>query len=506
VRWEAFALYPELEIDSIIGSGGARDSFFRAKTSYELWVRFPAPLHAGQADSIRVAYHGKLIVTGSLMEQFNPWLTDPRRRGPQPDLDSWFFIKSTAFWFPRHRPWQASDVQLTFHTPKEYLFACIGRLVDSRVTGDVRTTHWVTERPADQVSFSIGMFKEFEIKDARIPPVTVHVNTDAHAQLNRYVIQPRNPEEWVGGDVASSLAFFTQAFGPPLFSRYYATEIPYGHGQAFPGLIHLSWWTFQSVDETGASQIFRAHEMAHQWWGIGVEPAGYRDRWLSEGFSDFAGLWYMQRVLKDNEKFFRQLDEWRKEIRARREQAPPIAVGARALETSTPEDYQTIVYTKGAWVLQMLRNLMLDLRTMNEDAFNATMRDFYTQYRGRTATTQNFQRIVEQHVGGSMAWFFNQWVYGTALPTYVFSWKADPAPDGQVSLRLRVRQENVPDDFVMPVPLLMEFADGSHALVRVTVRGPTTEKVLRVPAAPKTVELNALHSVLAEVRTEGWQN
>jgi hypothetical protein len=504
VRWELFYLYSDLDVDSILQGAGARDTFFRPRNSTALWVRFAAPLRAGQADSIRIAYHGKLIVLGSLMEQFIPELTDPRLRGVNLATDSWFFIKSTALWFPRQRAFHPSDVRLTFHTPRQYQFASIGRLVDSQVVADVRTTHWVTERPTNQVSFSIGRFKDFEIHDPRIPPVMVHVNAEAHARLDRLVLQPRDPEQLVGADVANSLAFFTQTFGPPLFARYYATEIPYGHGQAFPGLIHLSWFTFQSVDESGFNQLFRAHEMAHQWWGIGVEPAGERDTWLSEGFSDFSGLLYMQRILKDNEKFFHQLDEWRKAIRARRDDAPPIALGRRALEGSNPQDYQTIVYNKGAWVLQMLRNMMLDLRTMNEDAFNATMHDFYQQYRGRRATTQNFQRVVERHAGGSMDWFFNQWVYGTAVPTYVLSWKAELGADNRYTLRIRVRQENVPEDFMMPVPLNIEFVDGTHALVRVAVRGPLTDKELRVPAKPKRLELNALSSVLADVRTEEW--
>jgi peptidase M1-like protein len=504
VRWELFYLYPDLEVDSILQAPGVRDTFFRTRNSAALWVRFAAPLRAGQADSIRIAYHGKLIVLGSLMEQFIPELTDPRLRSVNLATDSWFFIKSTALWFPRQRAFHSSDVRLTFHTPRQYQLASIGRLVDSQVVADVRTTHWVAERPTNQVSFSIGRFKDFEIHDPRIPPVLVHVNAEAHARLNRLVPQPRDPEELVGADVANSLAFFTQTFGPPLFARYYATEIPYGHGQAFPGLIHLSWFTFQSVDESGFNQLFRAHEMAHQWWGIGVEPAGERDTWLSEGFADFAGLLYMQRILKDNKKFFHQLDEWRKAIRARREDAPPIALGHRALEGSAPQDFQTIVYDKGAWVLQMLRNMMLDLRTMNEDAFNAMMQDFYRQYRGGRATTQDFQRVVERHVGGQMGWFFNQWVYGTALPTYVLSWKAEPGPDNRYILRVRVRQENVPEDFMMPVPLNIEFSDGTHALVRLPVRGPLTDKELRVPAEPKRLELNALYSVLADVRTEHW--
>jgi aminopeptidase N len=314
----------------------------------------------------------------------------------------------------------------------------------------------------------------------------------------------RKPQEQVGADVANSLAFFANVFGRPPFAHYYATEIPYWHGQAFPGLIHLSWWTFQDNDQSGEQETFRAHEMAHQWWGIAVEPADYRDAWLAEGFATFSGLWYMQLILRDNDKYFRHLRDWRRSIRAERDDAPPIALGSRALERD-PAQYDLIVYRKGAWVLHMLRNLMLDLRTMDDARFTAMMRDFYESYRGRRASTRDFQRVVERHIGGSMDWFFDEWVYGTAIPTYTLSWRAEPGSESRYLLRLRIRQEDVPEGFGMLVPLLIEFADGGQALVRVTVRGPLTETQVRLPGEPKRVQLNPLESVLAEVQEEGWR-
>jgi hypothetical protein len=504
-RWAKFYLFRDMNVDSILDGDGSRDSLFRPKSTFALWVRFSHPLHAGQTDSLRFAYHGTLLAFGSMIQQFAPDFTSPWSREAPPAMDTWFYIKSTGNWFPRYGNEDASDVSLTFHTPTKYQFASIGRLVDSTVVGDVRTTHWVTELPTDQVSFNIGAFKEFQVTDPRIPPVTVQVNAVAHERLNLLLPQPKDPEQMVGTDVVNSLSFFSRVYGKPLFSHYYATEIPYFHGQAFPGLIHLSWVTYQSSDESGAEEIFRAHEMAHQWWGIGVEPAGYRDTWLSEGFADFSGLWYMQMIIKDNQKFFHQLDEWKKAIRARRGDAPPIGFGTRVGDALHPEDYQTIIYSKGAWVLQMIRNLMLDLRTMSEDAFTATMQDFYTQYRGKRASTRDFQRVVEKHMGSSMGWFFDEWINGRDMPTYTLSWKAEPTPDHAYILHLRVRQEDVPNNFMMPVPLLIQFADNSHALVRVNVRGPVTEGQLKVPAEPTQLELNPLASVLADVKTEGWR-
>src|SRR5262249_47015685 len=148
--------------------------------------------------------------------QFAPELTSPWSREAPPALDSWMFIKSTGVWFPRYGNADATDVTLTFHTPTKYQFATIGKLVDSRVDGDVRTTHWVSELPTDHVSFNIGAFKEFQVTDPRIPPVTVQVNAVAHERLNLMLPQPKDPEQMVGADVVNSLSYFSRVFGQPL--------------------------------------------------------------------------------------------------------------------------------------------------------------------------------------------------------------------------------------------------------------------------------------------------
>ena len=72
-------------------------------------------------------------------------------------------------------------------------------------------------------------------------------------------------------------------------------------------MVSLSWVTFQNTSDAGDDELFRAHEVAHQWWGIGVDFESYHDQWLSEGFANFSGLWYMQTVRHDNRKYFDML-------------------------------------------------------------------------------------------------------------------------------------------------------------------------------------------------------
>jgi aminopeptidase N len=153
----------------------------------------------------------------------------------------------------------------------------------------------------------------------------------------------------------------------------------------------------------------------------------------------------------------------------------------------------------------MLRTLMFDLQTRKDDRFTAMMRDFHESYRGRTASTQEFQQLVERHAGGPMGWFFDQWVRGMDLPTYRVAWKNEPADGGRYRIRLRVIQEHVPPDFRAPVLVSADVGNNRFANFRVDVHGGQTEYLSPLlPAEAKRITFNELHSVLGDVKMEGW--
>src|SRR5262249_27129498 len=151
--------------------------------------------------------------------------------------------------------------------------------------------------------------------------------------------------------------------------------------------------------------------------------------------------------------------------------------------------------------------LMLDLKTMNEDRFTETMRDFYRLYGGKRASTEDFRKVVELHAGTDMGWFFSQWVYGVATPTYRVSYRTDRTDDGQYRVKLRVLQDNVPDDFQMYVPVTLDLGKDRTARLRVRVRGAKTEIDLPpMPAEPKNVRFNDLEAVLGDVKMVDWKD
>lgn len=66
---------------------------------------------------------------------------------------------------------------------------------------------------------------------------------------------------------------------------------------------------------------------------------------------------------------------------------------------------------------------------------------------------------------GKMDWFFNEYVYGTALPDYQFSATFDKGANGEPVFSYQLKQSAVSDDFLMLVPIYMELADGRVAFL-----------------------------------------
>ena len=210
------------------------------------------------------------------------------------------------------------------------------------------------------------------------------ISEDAHRELARelarqgvILAQQSHMRENVAADVSRSLMLFAHLFGASDYAHFYVTEIPYGEGVSFPGVIDLSWSTFRkNTTLDGFDEFFRAHEVAHQWWGIGVRPVSYRDAWLSEGLATFSALWYLQSERKHNDEYFKFLDLYRADIKSDRDDAGPIWIGYRNATPTVRRGYDVMIYEKGASVSHMLRILMLDLSTMQEDRFTETMRGF----------------------------------------------------------------------------------------------------------------------------------
>ena len=245
------------------------------------------------------------------------------------------------------------------------------------------------------------------------------------------------------------------------------------------------------------------HEISHQWWGHMVGWKTYHDQWLSEGFAEFSAGLYIRASEPKNFKAF--WDERRKWLLSKNSAGHRIVdVGPISLAYQTNSyleggNSRWLIYGKGAYVLEMLRTMMEDTRSPNPDGrFITMMRDFVSTYAAKNASTEDFQRIVEKHFGAPMDWFFNEWVYGTEVPHYDFSYDLKDAGDGKTLLHFTLRQSGVSETFFMKVPFYVHFQQKVMRVGFIQVKGSTAfSGDVKLPFRPEKVTIDDYHTILS---------
>ena len=466
---------------------------------YEPWitVALPREVSSGERFILEVAYEGELL--------------EYLREGDN------YILKDTTYWMPRHINNRRTRMSLTYRIPDNRRIASGTTRVEEHVEDGTRVERWVSEEPVLGMSFNYGQFEVTEVTLEGLPPIAVY------ADEHHTGFAPGNREKTMD-DLSGALRTYSDYFGPYPFDSLLVTETPTTRGQAFPGLVLLSFQAFGQM-YTGEAEVFRAHEVAHQWWGAAVDWYDYRDQWLSEGFAEYSAALYTATGLQAEDEFLEMLDAWHLDIlaevsvgqglglrhygflpelirRSDGHESGPLVVGSRLVTADSPVDYRLLIYEKGAFVLHMLRMMMIDLETGDDTPFRELMRGFVADHLHAVASTRSFEVAVSDAFGEPMDWFFDQWVYGTDVPTYRPDLDVTETidQDDPFVLHGTIRQEGVPSDFRMPVPIVVRF-DGRPPLVqRVWVEGESVEVEIPLPAEPQDVEFNYHYGVLARVR------
>ncbi|MCC6350452.1 MAG: hypothetical protein IT347_12765 [Candidatus Eisenbacteria bacterium] len=487
--WIGLRFPPELKLDRV-SLGGREQAFFQEAENPMVWVRLDRAIEPGAADTLKVRYHGLMF----------------ERRG------DWIYHRFPSSWYPE--PWYGSLAtwDLTFHHPRELQVIGSGEKTGDREDRGIRHSTWRTRHPAASASFDVSFLRGIRVVSDSLPPLTVWLrHVERAGQVEDATLAglrgSKDHDRRTALDVAHAFQFFEEQLGPPLAASFNAVETPLWVYVAYPGLVHLMMREDKMLPgPENTPDVFRAHEVSHQWFGLGMDHATYHDAWLSEGFADFCSIWYLQASRKDARNYFKVLESWRDQLVSNRrfafgrgQKAGPVWLGTRSVTSATPEDYRLVVYAKGAWVLHMLRNYLLEDSDPGETRFRGMLRDFYTRFRGRRAFTEDFRAAVERATGEDMGWFFEQWVYGADVPVCRFAWKVEPAGD-RWKVTGRIEQTGVPESFRYPVFLRVDFADGRYSRQRVWVRGPVTEFELPLsPQKPAGVVFNDLDAVLCEM-------
>ncbi|MFN2577127.1 MAG: M1 family aminopeptidase [Pyrinomonadaceae bacterium] len=252
--------------------------------------------------------------------------------------------------------------------------------------------------------------------------------------------------------MGQALEFYTNEYGEPAFgTRFVVAQTDDETLDAYsgPGMLFLASKFFDTARASSEERLQR--EVAYQWWGESVGLKSFDDAWVSQGLAEWSAF-----ALRESKLTGAQLDATQREEQERAltfEQTSSIVRAPSALDDQSAA-YQSIVFYKGAMVFRMLRE------TMGKQQFNQLLRKFLAQYRNKSASIDDFERLTSQVAGKNMRYFFAQWVEGTGVPEFSVDYQIIRTRAGKFRTRGTVRQSF--DNLHMPVDVTLHSEGDSQ--------------------------------------------
>ena len=527
-----FDLYGQLRVSKVQDAEGNDLNFVQEDKNEDsdFGVIMPKPLEAGKTYQLSIQYDGTDTLRDSGGGNF---ILMPNARSTwYPGNANVLFAEDRAIF------------DMTFRYPKSFTFVGTGAPAapDSR-EGDLAVAKWSSGNTELAVAgFNYGRFKKKVITDKDTGyDVEFYANTEVPDEI-RMIQQQIEQAEARGqqsmttlgsisttaiadsalADAQNATRIYNAYFGKLPYKRIAMSQQPAGFfGQAWPTLVYMPYLAY--IDSTQRSQLLGArggtdtfwryvapHEVAHQWWGHIIGWDSYHDQWMSEGFAEFSASLYVQ-IIRGDQKFIDFWEDLRKLVieasPATKDRKPytigPVTQGYRLNSGKTGGVARRLIYPKGAYILHMLRMMMIQPKGGGEARFQAMMKDFVQTHFNQDVSTEDFKAIVEKHMtpemnienNGKMDWFFNEWVYGTQIPAYKFEYKV--SADGM--LNGKITQSGVSDDFAMLVPIYIDMGKGWARLGSARMIGNTSVEIknMKLPGVPKRMATCVMNDVLA---------
>ena len=213
-----------------------------------------------------------------------------------------------------------------------------------------------------------------------------------------------------------------------------------------------------------------SHELGHQWFGDLVTCKDWGDIWLNEGFATFMeNVWTEAHYGKDQADF----ERW-EGGRGWFSQPNLFDKPIVRYDFEDSSEFDGNAYTKGGWVLHMLRY------QLGDDAFYRGLRHYLEANRGKNVVTADLAKSIEESSHVNVDRFFSQWLYGAGAPKFDLGYSHD-RDKHQVELTVKQTQKVEGRVGIFHVPVNVEITTASGPkLYPVTVS--KAEQIFTFPA------------------------
>ena len=343
-----------------------------------------------------------------------------------------YALRSTVGWHPRLPGPYNTVFEATFRYPKSLELLASGREVERGASEGRQVQRRVLDVPALGFTFEIG---KFTLHRRKAGHVDVLVAFDQRTRMSTEV-----PREEVAQTVADAVAYYEGIFGPYPFDHLTVVTANRGFSQGLLSFLTISTGALSLEDEfrkffqVSDARTVVAHEVAHQWWGNIVGWDGYRDQWISEAMATYASNLFARKMSYGGKGQVRisMTAGWRHEVQETTDRGipvealGPVSLGVRLSSSLHPRAYASIVYMKGAIVLETLARYF----TKEEDFLRAA-RAVVDRSRGECITTDRFLAELGRDAILDLRPFADRFVYGTGIPDVYYTYTIRAGDPGE---------------------------------------------------------------------------
>lgn len=284
--------------------------------------------------------------------------------------------------------------------PKLTVVASGQLLLEHRLVSGKTVSEWEQKTPVPTYTFGFaaGIFRESSDKSGKVRLRYLGAASFSEAELKR-----------VFADTADMIKFYEKVAGVRYLDSTYTQVLVEGDAaQEMSSFAALSEDYGREVLKDEGQLWLIAHELAHQWWGNMVTCLDWRHFWLNEGMATFMAAAYQEHRF-GQAKYLKEIEKSRVRYEKVKEAGKAKPLVFPDWNKPSRED-RTIVYHKGAYVLHLLRE------ELGDKEFWQAIKDYTGKYYGKSVTTIEFQKSVEETTGRDLSKFFAKWVSGDSIP------------------------------------------------------------------------------------------
>jgi hypothetical protein len=351
--------------------------------SQRLEIPLPQPLQPGGTATITMTYG---LILPQMQAYSNPNEIRPQIYGyseRQLNLVDWYpfvvpyqpgegWILHNPWYYGEHLVYDTADfdVTVTFTDGSSPQIASSGAEVASGSEGSRR---FMLEAGR---TFALSISTLFKVAQRQVGDVTVYAY---------YFAFYDKPGEAMLQTTVEAMQVFTEKFGPYRHKTMTAVQGDFNDGMEYSGFYFISRDYFNLYDNTPKNYlvIISAHETAHAWWFDAVADDQALEPWLDETLATYSERIYYETVHPD-------LVDWWWGYRYFEFQKAGF-VDSSIYEGEGQRPYWDKTYLTGARFMEDLR------QRVGDEIFFAFLKDYYTQFVGKRATSADFFRVFREN-------------------------------------------------------------------------------------------------------------